>query len=166
MDGALRSYRRRLPNRRKVITETIVIGNMTLTATIGFDETGRPAEVFLSGAKDGSGMAAILDDASVVISVALQHGIPAKALAKSISRAPDGMGRISAASAIGAALDLLVEATPATRALKVSHLCAQSLLHKIETLDTTALYTRVALKALGEITSPLEHLITTVKPPA
>jgi len=68
-----------------------------------------PAEVFLSGAKDGSGMAAILDDASVVISVALQHGIPAKALAKSISRAPDGMGRISAASAIGAALDLLVE---------------------------------------------------------
>jgi len=33
-------------------------------------------------------------------------------------------------------------------------------------LDTTALYTRVALKALGEITSPLEHLITTAKPPA
>src|SRR5918996_287839 len=30
-------------------------------------------------------------------------------------------------------------------------------------LDTTALYTRVALKALGEITSPLEHLATTVK---
>ena len=82
---------------------------MTLTATIGFDETGRPVEVFLSGAKDGSGMAAILDDASVVISVALQHGIPAKALAKSISRAPDGMGRISAASAIGATLDLLVD---------------------------------------------------------
>jgi integrase/recombinase XerD len=33
-------------------------------------------------------------------------------------------------------------------------------------LDTTALYTRVALKALGEITSPLEHLAPTVKPPA
>jgi integrase/recombinase XerD len=32
-------------------------------------------------------------------------------------------------------------------------------------LDTTALYTRVALKALGEITSPLEHLVTTVTPP-
>jgi len=27
------------------------------------------------------------------------------------------------------------------------------------------LYTRVALKALGEITSPLEHLVTTVTPP-
>jgi integrase/recombinase XerD len=33
-------------------------------------------------------------------------------------------------------------------------------------LDTTALYTRVALKALGEITSPLERLVTTGTPPA
>jgi integrase/recombinase XerD len=33
-------------------------------------------------------------------------------------------------------------------------------------LDTTALYTRVALKALGEVTSPLERLITKVTPPA
>jgi site-specific recombinase XerD len=33
-------------------------------------------------------------------------------------------------------------------------------------LDTTALYTRVALKALGEITSPLEQLVTTTRPPA
>jgi site-specific recombinase XerD len=32
-------------------------------------------------------------------------------------------------------------------------------------LDTTALYTRVALEALGEITSPLEHLARTVTPP-
>lgn len=111
MDGEPRSppYRRRLRNRRNAITETIIIGNMTLTASIGFDETGQPAEVFLSGAKDGSGMAAILDDASVVISIALQHGIPPASLAKSISRAPDARGRISAASAIGAALDLIAE---------------------------------------------------------
>jgi integrase/recombinase XerD len=33
-------------------------------------------------------------------------------------------------------------------------------------LDTTALYTRVAIKALGEVTSPLEHLATTIRPPA
>ena len=109
MDGEprLAPHRRRLSNRRNAVTEAIVIGNMTLTATIGFDETGRPTEVFLSGARDGSGMAAILDDASVVISIALQHGIPAKALAKSISRAPDPMGRISAASVIGVTLDLI-----------------------------------------------------------
>src|ERR1700688_720304 len=30
-------------------------------------------------------------------------------------------------------------------------------------LDTTALYTRVAIKTLGEVTSPLEHLAWTMK---
>jgi integrase/recombinase XerD len=33
-------------------------------------------------------------------------------------------------------------------------------------LDTTALYTRVALRAIGEVTSPLEHLVTKMRPPA
>lgn len=33
-------------------------------------------------------------------------------------------------------------------------------------LDTTALYTRVAIKALGAVTSPLERLVTTARPPA
>ena len=33
-------------------------------------------------------------------------------------------------------------------------------------LDTTALYTRVAIKALGEVTSPLERLVTKETPPA
>jgi integrase/recombinase XerD len=32
-------------------------------------------------------------------------------------------------------------------------------------LDTTALYTRVALKALGQVTSPLEHLVPRMRPP-
>ena len=33
-------------------------------------------------------------------------------------------------------------------------------------LDTTALYTHVALKALGQVTSPLEHLVTRMRPPS
>jgi hypothetical protein len=109
MDGELRlpPPRRRLPNRRNAVTETIIIGNAAVSASIGFGPDGQPQEIFLSGAKDGSSMSAILDDASVVISIALQHGIPAKVLAKSISRAPDPMGRISAASVIGGALDLI-----------------------------------------------------------
>jgi len=80
-------------------------------ATVGFDQAGRPAEVFLCGAKDGSGLAAILDDASVMVSVALQHGIRAAALAKSIARIPENLEgpAIKPASPIGAALDLLVD---------------------------------------------------------
>jgi hypothetical protein len=47
----------------------------------------------------------------VVISVALQHGIPAAALAKSIARIPENLEgpAIKPASPIGAALDLLVD---------------------------------------------------------
>jgi hypothetical protein len=107
-----RPERHRLPNRRPAETQELALGGQTLTATVGFDETGRPAEVFLSGAKDGSGMAAILNDAAVLVSIALQYGIPARALAKSISRGPDGLGRIAAASVIGAALDLIDEYDP------------------------------------------------------
>jgi hypothetical protein len=111
--------RHRLPNRRRAETQELALGGAVLTATVGFDTAGRPAEVFLSGAKDGSGMAAILEDASVVISIALQHGISARLLTKSIARLPvippappyldHPLGARPAASAIGSALDLIVE---------------------------------------------------------
>jgi hypothetical protein len=93
--------RHRLPNRRPAETNEI-------TATIGRDRAYCPAEVFPSRAKDGSGLVVIVGDTLVVISIALQHGISPRAFAKSVRRAPDGLGRITAASLIGAALDLLV----------------------------------------------------------
>ena len=115
-------HRRRLPNRRPGETHTLSVDNHTFAATVGFDPAdGRPREIFLAGAKDGSGMAAILDDASVIISISLQHGIPAAALAKSVARLPSapltpsdlanpaGPQHTRPASVIGAALDLLRE---------------------------------------------------------
>jgi hypothetical protein len=110
MDGDMfQPHRRRLPNRRNTLTEDIELGNMVIAASIGLDDAGRPKELFMSGAKDGSGMSAILNDASVVISVALQHGIPPSMLAKSISRAPDCYGTVTASSVIGRALDLITQ---------------------------------------------------------
>jgi hypothetical protein len=101
--------RRRLPNRRPAETVAIEVDGVRFAASVGFDPHGRPAEMFLSGAKDGSGLAAILEDASVIISVALQHGVPASALAKSVARVPDVLDgpAVRAASVIGAALDLV-----------------------------------------------------------
>ena len=112
--------RRRLPNRRPSITQTIEVGGQAFVATIGFaPEDGSPREVFLDGATTGSDLAAILDDASVVLSVALQFGIPPAALARSVGRLPivplappylsqpSNDGRKAPASIIGAALDLL-----------------------------------------------------------
>ena len=110
----------RLPNRRSSETYALDVGNHAFTATVGFDPAdGQPREAFLDGAKDGTELAAILDDASVLISLALQHGIGAAALAKSMSRVPlapltpadlaeaAGPRRTGPASIIGAVLDLL-----------------------------------------------------------
>jgi hypothetical protein len=111
--------RRRLPNRRRSETVDLTIGNMPFSATVGFDADDRPQEVFLNGPKTGSAMSAILGDAAVTISIALQFGIPARALAKSVARLPIAPlappyldappGAHVAASVIGAALDVLVE---------------------------------------------------------
>jgi len=110
--------RKRLPNRRPSHTEALTVAGQTFTATVGFDpEDGRPRELFLTAGKEGSLINALLADAAVVISVALQHGISARALAKSVGRLPEGRvtpanldggkpARIPA-SPIGAALDLL-----------------------------------------------------------
>ena len=74
-------------------------------ATIGFDPDGRPKEVFCHGAKIGSHMDLLLDDACVALSLLLQHGIKPRDLAHSMGRLKDGM----AASVIGALVDLVVE---------------------------------------------------------
>jgi hypothetical protein len=84
-----------------------------ITTTIG-----RPGEhASIVAMSFGAGMAAILEDPRVVISVALQYGISARALAKSTARLPTAplalpyldhpLGALSAASIIGAALDLI-----------------------------------------------------------
>jgi hypothetical protein len=65
-----------------------VVGGQAIEASVGFDADGQPRELFLSGAKDGTDLAAILDDASVVLSVALQHGVPPAALVRSVARLP------------------------------------------------------------------------------
>ena len=116
------SRRHRLPNRRPCETLDLQLPHATVTACVGFDPAdGRPREIFLSGAKDGTEMAAILDDASVVISIALQHSVSAAALAKSVARVPasllvptnlataTGPKRTVPASVVGAALDALRE---------------------------------------------------------
>ncbi len=69
------------------------------------------------GRQKGSLINAMLADAAVAISVALQHGVSAKALAKSVGRLPEnpvtpagleqGPPARAPASPIGAALDLV-----------------------------------------------------------
>lgn len=92
--------RTRLPLRRHAITFNLIVSNATVIATVGLDPNNfKPRELFLTGVKTGADMAAILDDVSVVISVALQHGITAREMAHSVSPGH--------ASVLGAALELI-----------------------------------------------------------
>lgn len=116
------STRSRLPNRRPSHLETLEVGGQAITACIGFDEHDRPKELFLSGAKNGTDLAAILEDTSVILSVALQFGVPIMALAKSVGRVPNAsampdtldqlVSGSQPASLVGAALDLLTAHEP------------------------------------------------------
>ena len=111
------STRQRLPNRRPSHTETLQVDGQAFTVTVGFAECGRPREVFMAAGKVGSMLNALLADAAVAISVALQSSVPAAALAKSVGRLPaspvapadldHAPGQKVPASPIAAALDLL-----------------------------------------------------------
>jgi len=101
----------RLPHRRPSITAELVHDGHAYAASVGFDPSdGRVGEVFTHGAKVGSAMDGILDDACVALSLLLQHGIEPSALTSSMGRLGDGT---SPASIIGALADLLArEAKP------------------------------------------------------
>jgi hypothetical protein len=103
--------RQRLPNRRPNVTTQLVFDGNCYSTTLGIDpRTNRVAEVFTRGAKFGSAMDRILDDACIALSLLLQYGVEPAALAASMGRLSDGK---SPASVIGALADLIVkEAQP------------------------------------------------------
>ena len=96
--------RKKMPNRRPTATWNIEFEQQKLTGTIGYDpETGIPREAFFSTrAKAGTLLDGLLYDAGVLLSLALQYGTPATALAKSVARLEDG----STASHVGELIDV------------------------------------------------------------
>lgn len=89
MDNTTTAARTRLPDRRLTVTDTIAAYGRDFTVSAGIDPaTGKIREVFLGGEKSGSTLEHIFQDAAVIISVALQFGITAEAMARSIAREP------------------------------------------------------------------------------
>jgi hypothetical protein len=111
--------RNRLPDRRPNETVDLEFDGTRYAVTVGYDPASRlPGEVFTHGAKVGSAMDALLDDACVTLSLLLQHGIAPAELAASMGRLGD---RKSPASVIGAIADLLAErARPAVCSQEVA----------------------------------------------
>jgi hypothetical protein len=80
--------------------------NTVFAVTIGFYPEGDPGEVFISGAKVGSGLDAEIRGSAVLISLGLQYGVPLGvmqgAMPREQSGAPSGIA--------GKVVDMLVEA--------------------------------------------------------
>ncbi len=95
---SLQPNRRRLLNRRLNETTDLLFEGHRYHVTIGYFAGWRPGEVFCHGAKVGSGVDLLIDDACVALSMLLQHGAEPIALAHSMGRLGDG----APASIIGA----------------------------------------------------------------
>jgi hypothetical protein len=95
--------RRILPQRRRAETFDLVFRNQAVIVSAGFHIEGELGEVFISAGKSGADLQNIANDAAVVISLALQHGVPVAAIQHAVTRYNDG----SPASILGAVVDRL-----------------------------------------------------------
>ena len=70
--------RKRLPDERSSITHKFSIAGHEGYLIVGMYEDGKPGEVFLNMAKEGSVISGLMDTIALMTSVSLQHGIPLK----------------------------------------------------------------------------------------
>jgi hypothetical protein len=98
--------RQRLPNRRRNESFEFFHSGLGFTATAGFFEDNRVAEIFISSECVGSPIEATARDCAILSSLCLQAGMDIGTIRRALTRGHDG----SAATAIGAALDKLAEA--------------------------------------------------------
>ncbi len=68
--------RERMPRRRTSSTFAFRVADCEGFVTVGEYEDGRPGEVFMKVAKQGSTLAGIMDAFAISVSLGLQHGVP------------------------------------------------------------------------------------------
>ena len=75
-----RPLRRRLPETRGSITHKFNVAGHEGYLIVGLYEDGRPGELFITMAKEGSTIGGLMDSLGTAISVALQYGVPVESL--------------------------------------------------------------------------------------
>ena len=97
-----------LPNRRRQETRDVDFGGQHYAVSAGLDPEGRVLEIFTTTSKQGVGLDALLHDAMILASIALQHGATPSDLRRSMSRLGGGLGSATAAaSPVGRVLDVV-----------------------------------------------------------
>ena len=75
-----RAGRKKLPNERRSITHKFNVGGHEGYLTVGMYDDGAPGEIFIKMAKEGSTLSGIMDGFALSVSIALQYGVPLRAL--------------------------------------------------------------------------------------
>ena len=83
-DG-VRPVRRKLEDERAAITHKFTIAGHEGYLTVGVYDDGQPGEIFLKMAKEGSTVSGLMDTIATMTSLALQYGVPLKALVDKFS---------------------------------------------------------------------------------
>jgi len=78
------SRRERLPDTRTSLTHKFNVSGHEGYLTVGQFEDGRPGEMFIKMAKEGSTMSGLMDTIGILTSLALQHGVPVATLARKL----------------------------------------------------------------------------------
>jgi ribonucleoside-diphosphate reductase alpha chain len=74
--GAARPRRERLPDTRQSITHKFNISGHEGYVTVGLYPDGRPGELFITMAKEGSTIGGLMDCFGTAVSMSLQYGVP------------------------------------------------------------------------------------------
>jgi len=83
--GSGRTFRARMPATRRSITHKFEIAGHEGYMTVGLYEDGRPGELFITMAKEGSTVGGIMNAFGTAISLCLQYGVPLHALVSKFS---------------------------------------------------------------------------------
>ncbi len=79
------AVRRRLPDERRSITHKFDIQGHEGYITVGLYDDGQPGEIFLTMAKEGSTISGLMDAFATQTSLALQYGVPLRAMVNKFS---------------------------------------------------------------------------------
>ncbi len=72
----VRSYREKMPSRRKGYTQKAVVGGHKVYLRTGEYEDGTLGEIFIDMHKEGAGFRAMMNNFAIAVSVGLQYGVP------------------------------------------------------------------------------------------
>ncbi len=87
-------HRVRLPDERQAVTHKFSIAGHEGYITVGLYPNGKPGEMFISMAKEGSVVSGLMDSFATAVSIMLQYGVPLKVLVSKFSHMrfePSGM---------------------------------------------------------------------------